>query len=97
MLEITLSNVTYKLGVKWNAFAAYWVLDFADQNDAPILRGIPLVTGIDLLGQHKHIIPAGMLVAQTDGDAFAVPTADNLGTKGHIFYVIGDLTDVSST
>ncbi len=64
-----------------------WVLDISDGNDTPIVQGIPLVTGADLLAQYKHLGFTGALVCQTTSDPDAVPTFENLGDDGQIYWV----------
>lgn len=87
---ITLAGVEYRLTVKWNTVSSCWVLDFATPAGAAILNGIPLVTGTDLLAQYPHLDFGGQLVVQTDDDTDAVPTFDNLGTNGHLFFVVSE-------
>lgn len=89
-LSITLAGVQYNLTVKWNDQNASWVVDMADINNDPIVSGIPLVTGEDLLGQLGYLELGGSLYAQTDNDTNAVPTFDNLGTQGHLYFVVKD-------
>lgn len=64
-----------------------WILDISDQNNNPILVGIPLITGIDLLYQYQYLNFGGALVVSTDGDLSSVPTFGNLGTFGHLWFV----------
>lgn len=58
----------------------------------PIIMGIPLVTGADLLEQFRRYIgPPGMLFVLSDtseqlSDA-TVPDWDHLGVTGHVYYL----------
>jgi hypothetical protein len=90
VFQIPLGGVTYTLTSKWCAPANAWTLDIADANGVALVSGIPLVTGVDLLEQYQYLGIAGQLVAQTDGDTFAVPTQANLGTGGRLYFVIAD-------
>lgn len=65
-----------------------WVLDIADNNNNPIVCGIPLVTGIDLLYQYQYLGFGGSLVVATDGNPVIPPTFDNLGTDSHLYFVV---------
>lgn len=76
-----------KLSVKWCKPAACWVADIADINGNPIVSGIPLVTGADLLEQFGYLRLGGQLLAQTDHDTDAVPTFTNLGKEGHMYFL----------
>lgn len=91
---IALGGTAYALVLRWNVAGQYWVLDVMTAARAPLVLGIPVVTGLDLLGQFRHLGFAGALVAQTDGDPDAVPTFANLGTQGRLFFVVMDLSDV---
>lgn len=85
---ITLSGVDYRLTVQYRkAGGIGWVLDIADANNAPLVSGIPLVTGIDLLGQYRHLGFAGRLWVQGADDPDNVPTYGDLGIGSHVFWV----------
>ena len=62
-----------------------WFMDILDVKSVPIICGIPLVTGADLLGQFGYLGLGGPLFVVTDADSAAVPTFDNLGTGSHLF------------
>lgn len=90
---IQLAGATYNLTVSWNtAPTGGWVLDIADSNDEPLVAGIPLVTGADLLAQYEYLNFGGQLLVQTDYDAFAVPQYGNLGTQSHLYFFVEDGT-----
>lgn len=86
-LVVTMANVQYTLTFRWNVPANAWIVDFADENGAPIVEGIPIVTGADLLAQLRYLNFGGALIAQTDNDQDAVPTFSNLGVTGHVYFV----------
>lgn len=85
---ITLGGVDYRMTVSYkNVPEGGWVLDVATLEDAPIVSGIPLVTGANLLEQYAHLGIAGRLFVQTATDPDAVPTFANLGTESFLFWV----------
>lgn len=86
--NITLGTVVYKLTVKWNVPAQAWVLDISTPSGTPILSGVPLITGADLLEQYEYLNFGGALYAQTDNAPDAVPTYTNLGSDGHLYFVV---------
>jgi hypothetical protein len=86
-LQITLSNIVYQLTVQWRNSAG-WVLDIATQTGVPIIHGIPLVTGADLLAQYRYLGILGSLVVSTDANPDAVPTYANLGTASHLYFAV---------
>lgn len=85
--NITLAGVQYNLTVKWNMVNATWVLDIADDTKTLLVGGIPLVTGVDLLGQYQYLGINGVLIVQSDYDADALPTIDNLGTNSQLIFI----------
>lgn len=89
-LTITVAGVQYQLRLIWNTQNDAWTLDISDVNGNPILSGIPLVTGADLLEQFGYLDFGGQLIVQTDNDADAVPTLQNLGSTGNLFFVVID-------
>lgn len=87
-LRIALGSVTYQLTLRWNSQPdAGWVMNIADDGGSPILSGVPLVTGCDLLAQYGYLGIEGQLTVQTDHDPDAAPTLDNLGVSSFLYYV----------
>ena len=63
-----------------------WIMDIYDNLANPLICGMPLVTGCDLLGQYEYVgIPGSMYVA-TDCNPPEVPTNDNLGSTSHLYW-----------
>jgi len=85
---ITLGGTPYDLTVRWNAANATWIVDFYSTSGVLILGGVPLVANVDLLAQYGYLEFGGKLVAQTDFDVTAPPTFANLGTTGHLYFVV---------
>lgn len=95
-LRVTLNGITYTFDLRWNSVAGCWILDIlsADATVA-ILRGIPLVTGLDLLGQYHYtqIGGVGALVVLTFGvgnSVSDVPTFGALGVESHLYFSMRD-------
>lgn len=85
---ITLANVTYQMTMLWrDTDMGGWVLDIASSDGTPIISGLPLVTGADLLEELGYLGIGGQLIVQTDHDVDAVPTFQNLGDTGHLYFV----------
>lgn len=87
-LSISLAGTQYNLIVRWNDPAQVWVLDINDSNNNPIVNGIALTTGVDLLGQYKYLNFGGSLYLQTDYDTLADATFYNLGSTAHLYFVV---------
>ncbi len=87
-MRVALASITYKLTLRWrDADQAGWILDIEADDGTPLVYGIPLVTGIDLLGQYQHLGFGGALYAITTGDAEAAPTFDSLGVTSFLYFV----------
>lgn len=85
---IALSGVDYKFTVYWaDASNGGWVLNIADVQGNPILNGVPLVTGANLLAGYEYLGFTGTLAVQTDHNTDALPTFDNLGVNSHLYFV----------
>jgi hypothetical protein len=87
-LTIVLSKIPYNLTILWNDASNCWVLDIADINNTKILSGIPLVTGVNLLGQYRYLGFIDQLTVETDGDTTAIPTFENLGSASHLYFTV---------
>lgn len=88
-LSIQLGQQTYNLRLTWCAPASCWILNINDQDDAPIVQGLPLITGAYLLEQYGYLGIVGQLLVQSDNDPNTVPTFSNLGVTGHLYYLTG--------
>lgn len=86
--NISLAGVTYKFTVSWNWVSACWVIDIADATGNPVVRGIPMVTGVDLLSPYAYLGFGGQLVVQTDNAPDVVPTFGDLGSTGHLYWIV---------
>ncbi len=84
---LAMGGVSYILTFRWNVASNCWILDIADTNQNPVITGIPVITGLDLLDQYSYLNFGGMLIVQTDYMPDAVPTYANLGTTGRVYFV----------
>lgn len=85
--SIQLGSASYVLRFYWCKYSSCWMLDISDANEVPMLLGIPVVTGIDLLSQYAYLEFGGSLIVQTDHNPDQVPDFAGLGTSGHIYFV----------
>ena len=83
---LEIGGKTWNLRTKFaDAPGGGWALDISDVAGSPVVRGIPVVTGRDLLGQYPHLGFGFKLYALTDGDPSAVPTWENFGVASHLY------------
>ena len=78
---------TKKIRLVWNSIMSCWVLDLLEEDGTPFLTGIAVVTGCNLVEQFKYLGLEGRLIAQTLNETDAVPTYENLGTNGLLYFV----------
>jgi hypothetical protein len=89
-VSVVLGPTTYQLTLMYrNDPGGFncWSLDIADIAGNPIVQGIALVTGADLLAQYRHLGFTGSLVVATTSDPDAIPTFENLGSDGQLYWV----------
>jgi len=86
----TLGGVSYRMTLRWNsALVGEWILGIHDANDKPIVDGIALVAGINLLGEFDYLYiggTGGYLYCGTDGQWTVDPTQTNLGVTSHLIW-----------
>lgn len=88
VFAVTLVDRQYEMTVQWrDTVGGGWFLDVADGDGSPIVSGIALVTGADLLAQYAYLGIGGSLYVATDGDADQVPTFTNLGGECHLYFM----------
>ncbi|MFM0488023.1 phage baseplate plug family protein [Paraburkholderia graminis] len=84
---VSLVGTQYQFTLQWrDATGGGWILDIGDASGKPIVSGIPLVTGVNLLHQYLHLGLGFELWVQTDA-ADAPPTYTNLGITSHLYAV----------
>jgi hypothetical protein len=88
---ITWGGVSRTLYFKWNTVTQCWVLDIYDATGSlPLLTGLPMITGTDILGQFGYMALAASTVMTVMSigpfvSPDAVPDFANLGEDGHIY------------
>jgi len=85
---IDLAGKSYNFTVYWNdADEAGWIVDIADANTGDVIvAGVPFITGANMLDGLDYLGINGVLFCTTDGDQFAPPTLDNLGSNGNLYF-----------
>jgi hypothetical protein len=64
-----------------------WILDIFDSDNNPVVLGLPLIPGIDLLYQYQYLNLGGSLVVSTEASTNSVPTFAGLGESSHLYFV----------
>ena len=87
--QVTLASIQYQFTLQYcNAPNGGWILSIADNQGNPIVSSIPLVTGVDLLGQYQYLGLGGSLYVQTPANLGAVPTYDELGVSSFLYFYV---------
>lgn len=63
-----------------------WILDISDAAGNPLVCGIPLVTGLNLLKQYAHLGIGGRLFVLDVADPASPPGFNDLGTNARLYF-----------
>lgn len=86
--EISLSGRAFNMTSRWNPEMPAWTICLQDAVTLePLIVCLPMVTGVDLLSQFRHLGIPGSLFAYTEGDELAPPTLTNLGIEAQLYYL----------
>lgn len=88
LIQIQLGEVEYRVRFGWGDTSdGGWFIDIADAEGTPILRGLPLTAGEDVLQQFNYLGIGGKIRVQSDGDGLIEPTYANLGSNGKVLFI----------
>lgn len=86
---ISLVGKQYYFRVWWNDAISTWILDILLSDKTPLINGIPLITGTDLLGQYEYLgIGGGLFVCSDTESPDDLPTFQNLGIDSKLYFYI---------
>ena len=80
--NVTLGKAIFKLRLIYRI--DQWYLDILDTSEKPLITGLLLCPGIDLLEQYKHVINGSLYVANFEQDEVA--KYGYLGSKIKLYY-----------
>ncbi|WP_246875456.1 phage baseplate plug family protein, partial [Pantoea ananatis] len=78
-------KTTYSMRILWRGNC--WVLDLYNSSGEPLILGVPLVSGTNLLEQHQHLQLGFALAVACDNPQQEYPTQDDLGSASHLYIV----------
>jgi len=88
IFRITLNGQNLIVTCVWNQELPTWVVSIQNANNqAYIVTGVALVTGVNLFMQFYYTGLSGDLVVYTNGNPGALPTFDSLGNETSVFYI----------
>jgi len=65
-----------------------WMLDISDSSQNPIVCGLPLITGDNILDGLDYLGIGGAMIVLTSGDPTAVPNFNNLGADCNLYFEV---------
>lgn len=83
--SIALYGKSLQISLIWRA--TFWCLDIMDGAGNPLINGIPLVSGVNLLEQYNHLGLGFALYLSCDDPLNDYPTETDLGIKSHLYAV----------
>lgn len=83
--SISLAGQSFQMAVTWRA--AFWCLDIMDSSGGDLIKGVPLITGADLLAQYDYLGLGFSLYVGSDNPANENPTETDLGINSHLYAV----------
>ena len=92
--RITLDGIVIRIDTYTNTWDGLWYLDIFDADDAPLILGILLAVGLDLLYPYRYMpVPPGVLMVQDQNGSPAVdPVLDAFSEERHAIFYIGSGT-----
>lgn len=88
-LTVLLGETYYRVVVVWNDSNdgnACWVMDIFKEDGTPVLQGVPLVSGGDLLDGLDYLEVPGKLFCGHNGDLLDPPKYGDLGSTSHLYW-----------
>ena len=86
--RIELDSIVYIMNIRYNTHMNRWILDLKDSSDAPIIMGLPLLLGTQLLKRYADPrLPPGDLFMYNLEDETADGGIDDLGTNLLMMYM----------
>ncbi|WP_434524378.1 phage baseplate plug family protein [Photorhabdus asymbiotica] len=83
--DVQLDGINYKMKLIWRDIAG-WILDIMTPDSEPIVTGLPLVFGANLLEQHRHLGFNGSLIFYGDINQ-EKPLRNSLGEEDKLYFV----------
>lgn len=79
---VKLNKLLYKLRLTYRLDT--WYLDILDTAEKPLITGLPLNSGINLIEQYQHILQGGLFA--TNANIEEVENFNDLGTKIKLYW-----------
>lgn len=84
--SIDLEDDVFQFTIHWNENDSAWYLDLLGISNDVNIKGIKLVTGVNLIKPYAILELGGLYVIDNDGEGLD-PDYDNIGTRYQLYYV----------
>lgn len=86
--RVELDSIIYIINIRYNTYMDKWLLDIKSSSDSPIIMGIPLLLGTNLLDRYVDSrLPAGDLFMYNIEDETIDGGIDDLGDNLIMMYM----------
>lgn len=87
--RVGLSGVQYTFTVRYDSRMDRWILDLADAQGSPVIIGVPLLIGLNLLGRFtgQTNVPIGKFYATDNTSQSTQPTRYSFGITHTLWYL----------
>lgn len=87
-IRIQLGEAEYIVRFGWgDTTDGGWFIDISNADGAPLVRGLALTAGENVLQQFGYLGIPGEIRVQTDADDLVEPTYANLGRNGKVLFI----------
>lgn len=89
--QIELEGRLYFFEFRYNTRMERWLMDLEDENQDPLVVGIPVLTNLFLLAQFvDDRLPPGFIIAQDESGEGKQATRQQLGNDVKLLYMTSD-------
>lgn len=84
---VDLDGLTYRLDLKTNKRADAWTLDIYDGQGGPLVLGLHLAAGVDMLYPYRSLaVPPGKMYVSPRGETYGDPVIASFAAGTHALY-----------
>jgi hypothetical protein len=89
--QLALEGTLYNFEFRYNERMERWLMDINDENQSPLLKGIPVQTDFNLIERFKDDrLPPGEFFAIDESGEGKQPSREDFGNDVKLFYIESD-------
>ncbi|WFQ80512.1 hypothetical protein PXH59_05090 [Xenorhabdus sp. SF857] len=85
LFDIQLGGIEYRMRIQYRGIAG-WILDIMRPNGEPIVMGIPLVFGVDILERYRYLGFNGNLIFMNHNPKNET-NGEELGSSNRLYFI----------